>query len=48
MVTKHFFKVLTIFTIMIVLGLIVLLATDYFDEHPVQATSVNTQNQVAK
>jgi hypothetical protein len=48
MVTKHFFKVLTIFASMIILGLIMLLATDYFDKDVVQATNTDNQNQVAK
>ncbi|MFA6257705.1 MAG: hypothetical protein WC671_01690 [Candidatus Paceibacterota bacterium] len=48
MVTKHFFKVLTIFASMIILGLIVLLATEYFGEQAVQATNTDSQNQVAK
>jgi hypothetical protein len=48
MVTKHFFKVLTIFASMIILGLIVLLATDYFGNQAVQATDVDNQDQVAK
>ncbi|MDD5720836.1 MAG: hypothetical protein PHT16_00080 [Candidatus Pacebacteria bacterium] len=48
MVTKHFFKVLTIFASMIILGIIVLLATDYFGEQAVQATDTDDQVQVAK
>lgn len=49
MLCKHFFKVTMIFASMIILGLIVLLATDYFSEKTaVQATDVNNQNQVAK
>jgi hypothetical protein len=48
MVCKHFFKVLTIFASIIIFGLIVLLATDYFGERAVRATDENNQNQVAK
>ena len=48
MVTKHFFKIFTIFASMIILGLIVLLATDYFDKDAAQATDANNQKQVAK
>jgi hypothetical protein len=33
---------------MIVLGIIVLLATDYFDKDVVEATDTNNQNEVAK
>jgi len=48
MVTKHFFKILTIFASMIIVGLIVLLAIDYFSNQPRQATNVNNQTNVAK
>lgn len=46
--TKHFFKVLTIFTAMIILGLLGVFVINYLDQKATQAIEVEDATQVAK
>jgi len=46
--TKHFFKVLTIFTAMIILGLLGVFVINYLDQKATQAIDVENTTQVAK
>jgi hypothetical protein len=48
MLTKHFFKILMIFTMMIVLGLVGIFVLKYFDQNGGQGTEANNQTPVAK
>ncbi|MBP6866396.1 MAG: hypothetical protein KBC12_02560 [Candidatus Pacebacteria bacterium] len=42
MINKHFFKVLTVFSIMIILGLIGVFLVSYFDSENNQTTEADT------
>jgi len=46
--TKHFFKVLTIFTAMIILGLLGVFVINYLDQKATQAIDAENTTQVAK
>jgi hypothetical protein len=48
MLTKHFFKILILFTAMIAMGLIGIFLVSHFGEEGTQADPVNSQTQVAK
>lgn len=48
MVTKHFFKILMIFTVMIILGLLGVFVVNYLDQKATQAIDVENATQVAK
>ncbi|MEK7080783.1 MAG: hypothetical protein AAB902_00055 [Patescibacteria group bacterium] len=48
MLTKHFFKILMIFTMMIILGLIGIVVLKNFDQNGEQGTEASNQTPVAK
>jgi hypothetical protein len=48
MITKHFFKILAVFSIMIILGLIGVFLTNTFGQEQGGLNTVNNKTQVAK
>ena len=47
MITKHFFKILFLFIVMILLSLVGIFSINNLNQNKIEATEINTKTQVA-